>query len=129
MMAPILKRELFELSLVCMRECVESGNFIIINREKNKAFISEYSLRKEQQRDMMLSLSTGDYFGFEESKNFQGGYVHKLCRGFELPNSFGEVQQVDVYVKFEIEHEGKEEQTVVISFHEAEHPVQYLFAD
>jgi len=126
-MPRIYDRGLVELMLVQMRECVEGDNFVILSRTKNDEFISEYALNRRVQRTMLLGLTVDDYCGCDESRNFAGRFVHKFCINIELRVPDGHTEKVDVYIKFEIEGENAEEQTVVISLHKSEHPVYYLF--
>jgi hypothetical protein len=117
---------LVNLILDEMRECVESNNFVVKTTDKNKAFISEYALSREMQRDMLLGIAVEDYFNSSESRNFPGKYVHEFCPTYDLHTFNGEQQSVSTYVKFEVEYEADaEKQTVVISLHWAERQVHF----
>ena len=101
--------------------------FIILSRGKNLDFISEYNLTKQIQKDMLMALTIEDYLDCEESINFPGKYVHKLSHYYNIILPEGEIEQAHIYIKFEIENEEIEDQTVIISFHRLEFPVQHPF--
>jgi len=126
-MGKISDKGLIEYILDEMIECVEQGNFVVKQTEKNEVFAFEFSLTDESRRNMLLSLKVEDYFNSDESRNFPGRYIHEFCPKYNLINIDGNDEQVDVYVKFEVEEEDIGKQTVVISLHRAEKEVHFVF--
>ena len=126
-MGKISDKGLIEYILDEMIECVEQGNFVVKQTEKNEVFAFEFSLNDESRRNMLLSLKVEDYFNSDESRNFPGRYIHEFCPKYNLINIYGNDEQVDVYVKFEVEEEDIGKQTVVISLHRAEKEVHFVF--
>ena len=128
-MGKISGRGLVEYILDEMMECVEQGNFVVKQTEKNEEFAFEFSLTTELRRKMLLALKVEDYFNSAESRNFPGRYVHEFCHKHSLCSMDGNEELVDVYVKFEVEEEDSGKQTVVISLHRPEKEVYYAFKD
>ena len=126
-MGKISGKGLVEYILDEMMECVEQGNFVVKQTEKNEEFAFEFSLTNEIRRNMLLTLKVEDYFNSNESKNFPGRYIHEFCPQYNLINVDGNDESVDVYVKFEVEEEDTGKQTVVISLHRAEKGVHFAF--
>ena len=125
-MGKVYDRILVNLVLDEMKECVESSNFVVKMTDKNKAFISEYALTREMQREMLLGIDAEDYFNSSESRNFPGKYVHEFCPTYDLYTFEGEHKRVSTYVKFEVECEADtDKQPVVISLHCAERSVHF----
>ena len=120
-------RGLVELVLVQVRECVEADSYVVLSREKNSDFISEYALTKQRQKGILLAMTVDDYCGSEASRNYSGRYVHTFCPNVPLLAVDGHSETVDVYVKLEVESYDGGKQTVVISFHKPEHPMEYAF--
>ena len=128
-MGKIFDKNLVTILLEEMRECVESDDFVVIQTEKNKAFISEYALTRYLQKELLLAIRAEDYFYSSESRNFPGRYIHEFCPDYQLCAFDGNMESLSVYVKFEIEEVDPGIQTVVISLHLPEHPVCFPFSE
>jgi len=126
-MGKIIGKGLVEYILDEMIECVEQGNFVVKLTDKNEEFAFEFSLTIEMIRNMLLTIKVEDYFNSDESRNFPGRYIHEFCSNYNLCSLGGNVESVDVYVKFEIEEERTGKQTVVISLHRPEKQVHFPF--
>ena len=126
-MGKISGKGLVEYILDEMMECVEQGNFVVKQTEKNEEFAFEFSLTNEIRRNMLLTLKVEDYFNSNESRNFPGRYIHEFCPQYNLINVEGNNELVYVYVKFEVEEDNTGKQTVVISLHRAEKEVHFAF--
>ena len=48
--------------LIKIKQCVEDGNYEIIRREKNRNFILENNLKNEDIINIIMSLSSDDFF-------------------------------------------------------------------
>lgn len=98
---------------------VNTDNYVIIPREKNKKFIQEYNLNMECIKEILKKINIDNYvseeFDFDLEKYGSGNVVifNVFC---DLVNRFGEDKNVLVYIKFKM----KDCKTVVISIHESE---------
>jgi len=126
-MGNIHSRVLVEITLEKMRECVEAGEFIILQRDSNVDFITTYSITELAQRDILLGLTIEDYCESEPSEKVPGSYVHVFGSMFNLKDSHGTTCSVHIYVKFEIVERHHGSITVFISFHEQLFPMAFPF--
>jgi hypothetical protein len=126
-MGKVHGKGLVEYILEEMMECVEQGNFVIKQTDKNEEFAFEFSLTTELKSNMLLAIKVEDYFNSDESRNFPGRYIHEFCPIYNLCNMDGNEEPVDVYVKFEVEEDNTGKQTVIVSLHRAEKEVHYAF--
>ena len=126
-MGKIHGKALVEFILDEMIECVEQGNFVVKQTDKNEEFAFEFSLTIEEIRNMLLAIKVEDYFNSDESRNFPGRYIHEFCPNYSLCDIDGNEESVDVYIKFEVEEENTGKQTVVISLHRPEKEVRFAF--
>lgn len=114
------------------KDCVKSGRYIISlnnERQENIAFIQRYNIRDEKKREILLQIQCDDFA--HSLRNTKEGYEHEVLYVFvpqvELFNADGYVETVNVYVKINIIERSKGDRVVVISFHKANKPVNYLF--
>ena len=128
-MGKIYERGFVELILENFKERVESGDYIIIQRDKNIDFITEFNLTEKMQKTVLLSLMVVDYSESEESRNFADSYVHKFNKTLALTDANGNNEKADMHIKFEIERADNGEFVVVISFHRQEYPPYFPFAE
>jgi len=126
-MGNVHSRVLVEITLEKMRECVEAGKFIILQRDSNVDFITAYSITELAQRDILLGLAIEDYCESEPSEKVPGSYVHVFGFRPNLTDSHGTSCSVDMYVKFEIVERPSGSITVFISFHEQHFPMVFPF--
>jgi len=122
-------RKLVEIILAIMKACVEADNFSVLQRDKNIDFELQYRLDRNKQKEILLELTTEDYFDSDENRNEPGSYLHEFSKTVSLERfSTGKDEQVDIYVKFRVDHVNTEDQTVVISLHELERPALHPFS-
>ena len=126
-MGNIHSRMLVEITLEKMRECVEAGEFTILQRDSNVDFITAYSITELTQKDILLSLAIEDYCESEPSEKVPGSYIHVFGSRPNLTDSHGKSSSVDMYVKFEIVERSYGSITVFISFHEQLFPMIFPF--
>ena len=126
-MGNVHSRVLVEITLEKMRECVEVGEFTILQRDSNVDFITAYSITELAQRDILLSLEIEDYCESEPSEKVPGSYVHVFGSRPNLTDSHGTPCSVDMYIKFEIVEKPYGSRTVFISFHEQLFPMTFPF--
>ena len=85
-------------------EHINKLDFILILTKKNKSFIMEFNLNKEQIRDYVLSkISIDNLQSYEfdiDTEKYGVGYVIIFIYDVELTDIYGDTQIVNVYVKF-----------------------------
>lgn len=115
-----------------IKECVRSGKYSIAlndNRTENTALIREYNLTSEKQRRILLQIEIEDFC--HSLKNTKLGFEHEvlyvICPKVTLFNLDDIEKQLDLYTKFNIIDLPIGSRVVVISFHERNKPIDYLF--
>jgi predicted DNA-binding protein YlxM (UPF0122 family) len=115
-----------------IQECIRADRFTIAlneNREENLSFVRDYNLRHIRRKQILLQIETEDFCHSLQNTNV--GYEHEVlyvfCPQVILFNFAGEEKQVDVYIKFNIIEVASRNRVVVISFHERNKPIDYLF--
>lgn len=118
--------------LEIIKECVENGDYTIAmneNRQENIEFINEYNIRSEKQKSILLKLHTNDFC--HTLQNTKVGYEHEVLYVFvpqiNLFDAYGLEKTVDVYIKINIIDMVGGRRVAVISFHQRNKPIDYLF--
>ncbi|MBQ6987286.1 MAG: hypothetical protein IJQ25_09905 [Oscillibacter sp.] len=113
-------------------DCVKRGRWSISqnqNRQVNIDFINDYNLRSAKQRAILLGITTDDFC--HSLQNTNPGFEYEILYVFvprvRLFNADDEEETLDVYTKFNIIDTPSGSRTVVISFHKANKPFDYLF--
>ena len=98
-------------------------------RAENQALIREYNLRPERQRHILLQIESEDFC--RSLQNTHVGFEHEVlyvfCPQVVLFNFDSEEKHVDIYTKFNIIDLDSGGFVVVVSFHERNKPIDYLF--
>ena len=126
-MGNIHSKALVEIILNNMKECVESGNYSILNRDANRYFATEYPMSEAMQQEILLGLEVDDYCESEPSDKIAGSYINLFGRSLELVNAHGSKVLVNMYIKFEVIEKPHNTRTIFISFHEEEFPLSFPF--
>lgn len=115
-----------------IQDCVRSGKYTIAkneNRQENLDLIREYNLTSEKQRRILLQIETEDFC--HSLQNTNTGYEYEtlyvFCLQVTLFNIDNEEKLVGIYTKFNIIDMEAGGRVVVISFHERNKPIDYLF--
>lgn len=118
--------------LEIIKECVENGDYTIAmneNRQENIEFINEYNIRSEKQKSILLKLHTNDFC--HTLQNTKVGYEYEVLYVFvpqiNLFDAYGLEKTVDVYIKINIIDMDGGRRVAVISFHQRNKPIDYLF--
>lgn len=118
--------------LAKIKSCVEKNRYTISlneNRQENIDFITEYNIRSNKQKSILLQIKTKDFC--HSLQNTKIGYEHEVLYVFvpqvQLFNADGEEETVDVYTKFNVIDLSSGNRAIVISFHKRNKPVDYLF--
>jgi len=96
-----------------------------VNRLENIEFMDRYNLTTARIKDIISKIETEDFcYGLHnEHSGFEHEILYVFCPQIELP--YGEkIEAVDVYSKFNIING---ERVVVVSFHQRNYPINYLF--
>jgi len=111
-----------------IKTCITNGKFIISqneNRKENVDFIVDYKLTEIQQKNILLRIKVEDFcHGLQNDKpGLEHEILYVFCPQERL--TYGHITSyIDIYVKFSLVNE---ERVVVISFHQRNFPIDYLF--
>jgi len=123
-----------EISAVLQKiqERVSTGKYSVAqnaNRAENLALIREYYLTSEKQRRILMQIEVEDFC--HSLNNTNPGFEHEIlyvfCPQVSLFNIDNEENQLDIYIKFNILDLPSGSRVIVISFHERNRPIGYLF--
>ena len=96
-----------------------------INREKNIEFINKYHLNTKNQKSMLLEIEVEDFCYAVDDYNSK--YIlYIFSKEYEL-NYWGEYQKIPVYIKINIKKLRDGEYVLIVSFHEREKNIKFLF--
>lgn len=118
--------------LQIIQDCIRIGKYTIAkneNRQENLDLIREYNLTSEKQRHILLQIVPEDFC--HSLQNTKIGYEHEtlyvFCPQVTLFDFNSREKRVDIYIKFNIIDTDIGSRVVVISFHERNKPINYLF--
>ena len=125
-------RKEIDAILAKIKSCVDKNRYTISlneNRQENIDFINQYNIRSDKQKSILMQIETEDFC--HSLQNTKIGYEYEVLYVFvpqvRLFNADGEEETVDVYTKFNIHDLSTGSRTVVISFHQRNKPIDYLF--
>lgn len=96
-----------------------------INRDKNLHFINEYHLTPKKQKEMLNNLEVEDFcYAVDDYNSKDRLYI--FSKDYELDN-WGIYKTVSVYIKININKIKNAEYALIISFHEREKNINFLF--
>ena len=123
-----ISKEFVLVILEKMRECVQKYRFYFEpERPENAAFITDFSLDEDDQVKILVGLQIEDYCESEESRRFPGNYIHIFAPKLTLKNQNQEIEELTMYIKFEIREMRNGEMVAVISFHRLNYKIYYAF--
>lgn len=96
-----------------------------INREKNIEFINKYHLNTKNQKSMLLEIEVEDFCYAVDDYNSKD-ILYIFSKEYEL-NYWGEYQKIPVYIKINIKKLRDGEYVLIVSFHEREKNIKFLF--
>ena len=101
-----------------LKEIITSSKGIyFVSRKERYKNLAELGFTKKNAEDEILSLSVLDFCSKEEDKDRQG---HVWIFGKEIGNK-------GIYIKLKIDQAGNEKKAKCISFHPAQHTLNYEF--
>lgn len=123
-----------EISAVLQKiqQCVSNGQYSVAqnaNRSENIALIREYNLTSKKQRHILMQIEIDDFCHSLHNTNlgFEHEILYVFCPQVTLYNLDDEEKQLDLYTKFNILDLPSGSRAIVISFHERNKPIDYLF--
>ena len=125
-------REQIAAVLQTIQDCVRESRFIISkneNRQENIDFISNYNLKSEKQKEIILQIEPEDFcHTLQNTKlGFENEVLYVFCPQVILFNFEGNEEKMDIYTKFNIVDLNGGKRVVVISFHKINKLINYLF--
>ena len=115
-----------------IHECILDNRYVISineNRRENIEFIREYNLNSKKQKAILLNIKAEDFCHTLKNTNFR--FEHEILYVFSpqvtLCGFGGNEELVNIYIKFNLIHVDEGMRIVVISFHERNKPITYLF--
>jgi len=130
-----MKNERIAIEKILQRThyAVECGHYSVAlneNRKKNLNFIAEYGIRSSRIVDILLELRLEDFA--YQTRNTKIGYEEEILYIFApnvklYPAGDDAARDVVVYIKINIIEKSVDDYVIVISFHEAEHEIEYAY--
>ncbi|MFW6028886.1 MAG: hypothetical protein ACOCRO_01390 [Halanaerobiales bacterium] len=99
-------------------------------RKENIEFIEDYKINTEKEKDILLSINCKDfcYAVDNEKEAYSHETLYVFCKQREL-DFWGNLELVDIYIKINMTQTSKGSFMYIISFHERNKPIEYLFRD
>ena len=106
---------------------VKANKFKIsdINREKNVNFINKYHLNTKSQKKMLFEIEKNDFCYAVDDYN-SNDILYIFSKEYEI-DYWGEYQKVAVYIKINIKRLNNGKYALIVSFHEREKNIKFLF--
>ncbi len=120
--------------LINFQQLVKDGAYTIAknqNRQENVDFIEMYRINSFKEKEILLSLTHFDFCYAVD--NIKQQYAHEklyvFCKSLTLDN-WGKPELVDIYIKSNLTQTRRNKDfLIVISFHERNKPISYLFVE
>ena len=125
-------REEIDSVLTDFKNMVMENRYVVSlndNRTENISFTDKYNLRGNRLKSVLLGIETEDFC--YSVNNIKSGYEHEILYIFVpqvvVHDSDDVTHLVDTYIKFTFLSSRSYDYTAVISFHQRNKPIQYLF--
>lgn len=118
--------------LTKIQDCIREGRFIISkneSRRENIDFINNYNLNSKRQKEILLRIEPEDFCHSLQNMNigFEYEVLFVFCPQVKLFNFDDFEERVDIYTKFNLIETINGNRVIVISFHQRNKPIDYLF--
>lgn len=102
-----------------IKPLLATNDVVIAVRNKNKEFDQKYNMRHEEKINVLKSLRAEDCTKIElnSNPNYPNVELYFFSKEIDVV-SYGEKEQVSLYIKVYIDTRDRYDQTIVISFHE-----------
>ncbi|HAX74217.1 MAG TPA: hypothetical protein DCY20_11905 [Firmicutes bacterium] len=121
---------LAEVNSVCLQiqQLISNNCYTISKRGKNDTFSDEYSLKPDKKHELLSSITYENYS--HSVRNHKPKFEHEILHVFGLKvelDCWGELKEVEIYIKINICHMANNSLGIVISLHEAERELSYPY--
>lgn len=122
-----ITREEVECYLVDVKQAVNDNRYTVSSRDKNEKLFQDYIFSEQMREEILLDLCVEDFC--EVLDNDHPRFAHEKLYVFGkdiqlLPRYGGDERIVSLYIKF---NKLENLYCIVVSFHEQEHPLSYVF--
>lgn len=119
--------------LIKLRECIKKNRITIGDRSKNLNFLRQYHVDSKDRLKMLNELTTKNFCQEILERQKTGDEYDEHIYVFGLTKCLkerltGKNRDVRIYIKFQfIQMKNNEDATLLISFHEEEKPLTFMF--
>lgn len=112
-----------------IKKLILSDRYFISVRDENDAFIDKYRIDTDKEKEILLNLQYIDFCYAVDNKKPEYSYekLYVFCKEYELDN-WGDLELANIYIKTNLtQTKSGSDLIIVISFHELNKPITYLF--
>ena len=115
-----------------IKECVRENRYTISleeNKFENIQFLEEYNINEKKRINILFDLHYKDFcYGLQNMKDgIEQNNLYVFCIQKELYNIEGKKALIDIYLKFNIMCNEAEDYRLLVSLHQRNKPITYLF--
>ena len=117
--------------LQSLKKHIKSNNYSISRkRDKNMNFIENYKINTQKEKEIFLSLTYKDFCYAVDNKKERYSHetLYVFCKRRDL-SYWGSLKTADIYIKINMIETNKGGFMYIVSFHEKEKKLKYLFRD
>ncbi len=125
------KKEVNEI-LKKIKDCINNNRYKISlnqNRLENRQFIFDYKIDNKLRKKILLQIRLEDFCHSIQNKNigFEKEVLYVFVTKMKLTDIKDVEKEIEIYIKFNIIKGRETENVIVISFHEKNKPIDYIF--
>ena len=112
-----------------LKKLILNDRYYISPRDENDAFIYEYRVDSDKEKEILLNLQYTDfcYAAPNYKKEFAHEILYIFCKEYELDH-WGSFEKVCIYIKTNLTQTRNGSDTmIIISFHRLNKPIKHLF--
>ena len=115
-----------------IKDCVRENRYTISleeNKSENIQFIEEYNINEKKRINILFDLDYRDFcYGLQNMREgVEQNNLYVFCMQKYLYNIEDETELIDIYLKFNILCNEKEEYNLLVSLHKRNKPITYIF--
>lgn len=115
-----------------IKDCVRENRYTISleeNKLENVQFLEEYNINEKRRINILFDLHYKDFcYGLQNMKNgIEQNDLYVFCAQRELYSIEGNKELIDIYLKFNIIFNDEENYRLLVSLHQRNKPITYLF--